>query len=246
MTRGRDDFYVGYRPQAPRGLAKWLRGTIVALAIAGAVIGFTLASGQSVFSDGIFEFGLDKDFEGELVVDPYPALVIDDTPHLLVERGKAGARESLRELAGSTVRATGQLIYRGEHRMIELSPAEVEVTGAAQAAGSEEIAAGRHELVGEILDSKCYLGVMKPARGKAHRACAALCIRGGIPAMLLVTDERGDTLHLLLTDPAGRPLGKELLDLVAEPVRVVGEISRRNGLWALAAEVEDFERLGGS
>ena len=40
-------------------------------------------------------------------------------------------------------------------------------------------------LRGEIVDSKCYLGAMKPGDQKTHKACATLCIRGGIPPVLV-------------------------------------------------------------
>jgi hypothetical protein len=115
------------------------------------------------------------------------------------------------------------------------------------AAGSE--AAHRLELVdevtlsGEIVDSKCYLGVMKPGRDKPHRACASLCIRGGVPPILVVEDARGDRDHYFLIDADGEPIGGELLDLVAEPVRVSGRVYRLGDLRFLAAPRAAFERL---
>ena len=36
-------------------------------------------------------------------------------------------------------------------------------------------------LIGEIVDSKRYLGVMNPGNGKVHRDCAVRCLSGGIP-----------------------------------------------------------------
>ena len=83
-------------------------------------------------------------------------------------------------------------------------------------------------LVGEIVDTKCYLGAMKPARGKPHRDCASLCIRGGIPAALLVRTENGERELIHLVDFAGRPLGPELLEWVGQPVEVTGVLRRRD------------------
>ena len=62
----------------------------------------------------------------------------------------------------------------------------------------EAVDLGEHTLRGEIVDIKCYLGVMKPAHGKPHRSCAARCISGGIPPVLMVKDRDGDTNYLLL------------------------------------------------
>ena len=85
-----------------------------------------------------------------------------------------------------------------------------------------------HTLLGEIVDTKCYLGVMKPGRGKPHRDCASLCIRGGIPAALLVRTEGGERHLVHLLNPQGQPLGRELLEWVGEPVEVWGTLRRRN------------------
>lgn len=89
-------------------------------------------------------------------------------------------------------------------------------------------------LVGEIVDTKCYLGAMKPGRGKPHRDCASLCIRGGIPAALLVRTENGERrlVHLV---SLGRPVGAEVLDFVGPPVEVTGLLRREDGRLLLDA-----------
>ena len=85
-----------------------------------------------------------------------------------------------------------------------------------------------HTLAGEIVDTKCYLGAMKPGRGKPHRDCASLCIRGGIPAALLVRTGKGERELIHLVDFAGRPLGGELLDWVGQPVEATGLLRRQD------------------
>ncbi len=85
-----------------------------------------------------------------------------------------------------------------------------------------------HTLLGEIVDTKCYLGAMMPGRGKPHRDCASLCIRGGIPAALLVRTEGGERHLVHLLNPQGQPLGRELLEWVGEPVEVWGTLRRRD------------------
>ncbi len=91
-----------------------------------------------------------------------------------------------------------------------------------------------HRLVGEIVDTKCYLGAMKPGRGKPHRGCASLCIRGGIPAALLVRTDRGERELVYLVDFAGRPLGPELLEWVGQPVSAIGLLRRADDRLFLA------------
>jgi hypothetical protein len=81
------------------------------------------------------------------------------------------------------------------------------------------------ELAGEIVDSKCYFGVMNPGNGKVHRACAVRCISGGIPPAFAAKDASGAIRTLLLSGVDSR----EILDLVAEPVTVRGRLQRSEG-----------------
>ena len=61
-------------------------------------------------------------------------------------------------------------------------------------------------LTGELVDTKCYYGVMRPAVGKVHRACAVRCLSGGIPPGLLVRDREGNATVVLLSGPSEAPL----------------------------------------
>jgi hypothetical protein len=61
---------------------------------------------------------------------------------------------------------------------------------------------------GEIVDSKCFLGVMNPGEGTVHCDCARVCLRGGIPPMLLIRGARAEEALVLLVDAAGAPVGR--------------------------------------
>jgi hypothetical protein len=93
------------------------------------------------------------------------------------------------------------------------------------------------------VDSKCYLGVMKPGHLKPHRACAARCISGGVPPVLLVRDLEGSASYLLLADADGRAVNSRVQDLVAEPVRIRGEVRRFDDLLVLFADPDTYERV---
>jgi len=90
---------------------------------------------------------------------------------------------------------------------------------------------GYAELAGEIVDSKCYFGVMNPGRGKVHRDCAARCLSGGIPPALLVRDGAGSSATVLIAN-----FRRELLDHVAEPVALRGRLTRSAGRLILYPE----------
>ena len=129
--------------------------------------------------------------------------------------------------------------------MIEVVSGSVEAVSGAESTepASHRIALGSHTLRGEIVDSKCFLGVMKPGRGKPHRACAVRCISGGIPPVLRVEDADGDYRHFLLVDTAGRAVNERVLDLVAEPVEVTGSVTKDGDLLILAADPERIRRI---
>ena len=101
----------------------------------------------------------------------------------------------------------------------------------AERAEMRETSLGAVQFTGEIVDSKCYFGVMNPGNGKVHRDCAARCISGGIPPAFLVRDAAGRTQTLLLGI-----WRREWLDHVAEPVTIRGRLARSAGRLMLYAE----------
>jgi hypothetical protein len=93
-------------------------------------------------------------------------------------------------------------------------------------------------LVGQIVDSKCFFGVMKPGELAPHRACAVRCISGGIPPVLVVRDAEGSAAYYLLADEDGRAVNERVLDKIAVPVSVAGELVRHGDLLVLRARPE--------
>ncbi len=102
---------------------------------------------------------------------------------------------------------------------------------------------GTVALTGEIMDSKCYLGAMNPGERKVHRACAIRCISGGIPPVFVVRTTGGSIQHLLLVSPEGKAVNAEVLEHVALPLRVRGEVRYAGGQYMLYADPARFERL---
>ena len=102
---------------------------------------------------------------------------------------------------------------------------------------------GEQTFLGEIVDSKCFLGVMKPGHLKPHRSCAVRCISGGVPPVLLVRDADGNATYLLLVGSNGEALNHQVLDLIAEPVEVTGRLWRYDNWLVLRADLEAIRRL---
>lgn len=230
-----NDFYVGYLPKAPDGIARFIRRVVIGLGLAAVAVGLVLALAQMPFSDSTFEYGKLTTLEGVVMTKPYPTLRVlrpgeagqmeKYSRYLLVAPGKHGADDLVAGFDGKAVRLRGQLIYREGGTMVEVVPGSVTPAQTAIVIEEETRDLGPTTLTGEIVDSKCYLGVMNPGNGKVHRDCAARCLSGGIPP-LFVTIGRGE--QFLLVGPDGRALsGDTLREFIAEPVTIHGELLRR-------------------
>ena len=253
MPEREDEFYVGYLPQAPRGVSSRSRlATFVILTVA-ALLAMMLVAAQRPFARSSFEFGVAREFAGVIRERPHPMLQVlrpgsageDFSQYYLVAYGKVGADELVTGRDGQTVSLRGSLIYRDGVTMIEVAEGSVEPVAAPGLGVPRIVGAdlGTMTLVGEIVDSKCFLGVMKPGNSKPHRACAARCISGGIPPVLLVRDKQGNPTYFLLVSSAGESVNDAVIDLVAEPVEITGRVMRHGDLLVLHADPETYRRI---
>ncbi|HWQ32668.1 MAG TPA: hypothetical protein VNQ79_07275 [Blastocatellia bacterium] len=245
--RENEEFYVGYLPQAPSQLAVFARRVIVVLLLIAALTALVLVFGQHRFPAAVFEFGHEREFEGTVRLEPYPALILsrEGAPmrYTLVGTGKHGAEAALAGFDNRQVKLRGTLIYRDNISMIEVAPGSVVAVNNAPATRTITEDLGKQTLSGEIVDSKCWTGVMNPGSTKVHRDCAVRCISGGIPPMLIVHDDAGKTASLLLVSEAGKPVNQEVLDYIAEPVEITGQVVREGTQLFLRADPKTIRRV---
>jgi len=251
-----DEFYIGWEAKAARGIGRKVRKVVaVALALA-LLVPAVLAVSQRMIGASVFEWGNLKTFSGVLQVTPCPHLLVPRpggvnggqqafSTYYLVAPWKFGLNhDAIAPLDGRPVTLTGTLIYRGSQTMIEVLPASIQATNIATTrALPQSIALGKQKFVGEIVDSKCFLGVMNPGQLIPHRACAIRCISGGVPPVLLVRQTNGPAIYLLLVSADGKPVNKQVLHLVAEPVEITGEVERQGELLILRAEPATYRRI---
>lgn len=253
MNADGGEFYVGYLPHAPAGLARALRWRALAL------LGFVgLVAVLVVCSHGLrpaarFEYGAPVELAGTVVARPYPHLNVRRpgrvgtlapvSSYALVAPWKHGADALVADFDGENVRLRATLAYRDGVVVAELEPGSVrrEPGPSTPAPAPQDL--GRRTLVGEIVDSKCFFGVMNPGELKPHRACAVRCISGGIPPVLCVRDAAGRASYFLLVSSAGEALNHAVLDFVAEPVEITGEVERRGDILVLRADPATYRRL---
>ncbi len=246
------DLYVGYIARAPKWVRRFVRPWLVASVTAGLVVAVLSSAFQNRFAPSVYEYQSFRTFSGTLMASPYPMLLVDRvgeplgaetvSVYPLTVFGKVDADEAVASFSGRRVELEGELIYRDGQTMLQLSDSPPRAIGESAEDQRLELV-GDITVTGEIVDSKCYLGVMKPGRDKPHRACASLCIRGGVPPMLVVDEIGGGRRHYILMSGDGRANGRDLLDLVAELVRVTGEMYRLGDTHFIAADRESFERL---
>jgi len=254
-----DEFYVGYAGTMPPGVRRLVRRAVAAALAVAAVVAGTITVYENRSAASVFEYGTEREFIGRIREAPAPRLVVAAPPctevcattstWLLTHYGtKRGAADLVRGLDGSEVRLRGVLVYRGDQTLLDVVPGSIESIAEPGLAATASGAAQREDLgvqalVGQVVDSKCHFGVMRPGSGKPHRSCAARCIASGTPPLLWVRDRaRGRDVYLLLVGSDGRTLGRELLPWVAETVEVRGRVLRYDDLLVLEAEPGTYRR----
>ncbi len=242
------DFYVGYLPYAPRPLATFIRRVVVVLGLVLVTTALVLVFGQMPFDNSAFEYGKLRTFEGIVEAHPYPTLLVERpgvvgreekySRFLMVAPGKHAADDLVIGFDGEQVHLQGQLIYREGGTMIEVVPGSIGSVNAALATQEPIRDLGHVTVTGEIVDSKCFLGVMNPGRGKVHRDCAARCLSGGIPPLFVSSD--GEDKYLLVA-PDGAAIGRDALrEFVAEPITVRGELWREGERQLLSVDTRQL------
>ncbi len=256
---GRDpkdgEFHIGYLPKMPGGLAAGTRRAVLSVMVFAWVVGLSLASAQRPFALISFDYLQPRAFTGRLEEQPVPSLLV--TPpgggspmrFPLACEFKWGSAAEVAGRDGEFVTLMGTLAYRDGRTLVELVPGSIRSAGPAgpdEKPASAPVSLGQHTLRGEIVDSKCFLGVMNPGDLKVHRSCATRCISGGIPPVLVVRDSRGVAAYLFLIGTDGRLVNREVLAMIAEPLEITGVVERHDDLLVLRAEPETYRRLTGT
>jgi hypothetical protein len=235
-----DEFYIGYAPPMPPHIARFVKRAVLTMAAGVPLAASLIAIGHVRLDGGTFDFGRPRTIAGVITARPYPAILLEPPSipgeeaggshrALLVAPGKHGAGTLAAPFDGQRVTLDGTRIQRGGTMMFEVAPGTIAANPnsrkSSAAVEPERAAHGASiALRGEIVDSKCFLGVMVPGEGKTHKDCASLCLRGGIPPAFVVRDREGRTALLLLVSESGGSLaGHEAASrLAGEPIELTG------------------------
>lgn len=247
-----DPLYVGYAPRMPAGLARFVRRIAVLLVLGAVGLGVAWIAMHRPYDEARSDASDIETFEGIFLAGPVPQLVIPRpngggfSRFLVIGRGKSGPKPEVLEHAGGWARLRGSLAYRDDVTALLVQSAET-IERPAGAIDVDDLPAaddlGAMTLRGEIVDSKCFLGVMRPGNTKVHRQCATRCIAGGVPPVLLVRTADGSAMYLLLVGANGESIADEILDYVAEPVEIRGSVLRMDDMLVLRADPSAIRRL---
>lgn len=230
----RDGFHVGYLAM-PAKHRRFLRVFVPAVMWVQVVVAAVVVFGMRDPGGGAWDTSTARTWTGTIVADPYPRLVLSGEAGeslLLVEMGKVGLRSEAEGLVGARVEASGFLLERDGRRMIELEPGEGALVRVGRGEGERGswTDLGESTLAGEIVDFKCYLGAMKPGDGAGHRACATLCVTGGIPPVLVVDRGAGRRGYVLLARADGSRANEDVSGWIGRPVELSGRLRARPGV----------------
>jgi hypothetical protein len=252
MSEKDTPFYVGYLP-VPHGLRSLLIAVAAALVGIFAVVGWGWAVSQSDPGAGAFRFDYgEQTVTGVLQAEPYPILHVSSGSEriapgrtiMLAGQGKRGVLDRAAPLDGKLVQAKGIILKRGDLDMLQLQGGANGLSGAdGDGTAPDTTPLGRWKLAGEICDGKCLAGAMRPGTGLAHKACANLCLAGGVPPVFVTSQPVEGSQYLLLADADGGPLPDWLYDRTAIFLSIEGDIERRGDLLIFRVDPASIEVL---
>lgn len=259
----RNEFYIGYQDKMPPNTKSFLKGAILFTGLLLVIVAIVLAFIQQPFRNHVFELGNVKEISGTYFSKPVPILIAhpgvlpeDLSPEvLLVGYGKFGAEGIIKKieeknssLDGKSITLRGTLIYGDGKTVMELTKKEnslVAIDGQTQNPNPATAPANPVSLKGEILDPKCYFGVMKPGEGKIHKSCAIRCISGGIPPVFRheTNNENSPYKYYIMLGRNGEKINKELLPYVAEKIQIKGLANNVNGWDVLYSDANQIKAV---
>ncbi len=255
----RGGFFIGWSNKLPDRLGLFLvqAAAVLVAGLAGAA--FAIGVTQNDPGDGAFRFDLGRQtITGVLQAEPYPVLHVTESERypaghaiMLSGQGKRGVQDRAAPLDGQLVVASGVILTRGPLDMLQVRGGDQGLIAAEAAPDANAVPPGvpvpvplgRWRLTGEICDGKCYAGAMRPGQGLSHRACANLCLTGGVPPVFVATDTVDGQAFFLIAGPDGGPVTDRILDHTAMLVEVEGQIERRGDLLVFRIDPATLEVL---
>ncbi len=243
-------FYVGYLG-LPKELSAFYKLLIPFILLMFLLFSLWHSISQKSAGAGVWDLTTPVTLSGVMDTEPYPVLRIPSDNQfgmrsvLLVGLGKQPVNDVAIKFKGKSLALTGNYISRGGYEMLEIVGAEaIELLPVAITLPDVSIRTiAKTTLVGEIVDSKCFLGVMKPGEGKTHKTCAALCLMGEMPPIFVVKNAKGERAGYLMANTDHKSAAEISVPHVAKPINITGQIIRRGDQLILHIDKDAFGDL---
>ncbi|MDF1698489.1 MAG: hypothetical protein P1U56_21740 [Saprospiraceae bacterium] len=253
------NFFIGWKGTLSSSDKKWIRRILIPAFVGIPILLWCIVFFAKPFGTGVFELGNVKTFTGVYYDDPFPVFLLDkeqlptntSNSALLVGFGKHGAKtfmnpieNSKGKLTGHRLKLQGTLIYGDGKTLIELTKKEQSVLEVVspEIGIAQKSRISKQSLRGEIIDPKCWFGVMKPAEGKVHKSCAIRCISGGIPPVFKIQKGTGFE-YFIIKGSNGEDINQHVLDFIGEEIQLSGEIYERYGWKIINVDPSSFEYI---
>ena len=245
-----EDFYIGWKDN-PGVSGKSGRRFVIVSILAIFVFVIINSVSQQGFIESHFDYGNPTTLTGVLV--DYPVYGVKTTWNdkeltvPIVGFGKFGAEKEIMGFlfennlpsTGVRVKVTGTMIYYQDKAWMELTDGSkgIEIVSLEKVETEETVNLGGTKITGEIIDPKCFFGVMNPGYGKVHLSCAIRCISGGIPSILAVKEDDDYMDYYFILGKDGKPLSEEVLPYVGYQVIISGTVEKTGDLKSVRVDV---------
>lgn len=236
------DFFIGWLGIIPNSYKKSLRFFVPSLFILSILFVVIISNSTNKIRFSTYDYYKTVSFQGELLLKPFPMLRVlemdkNRNPKVvlypLVNEGKFGSDESVQAFLSQYpnekrvfVKVDAKIISRDGQVAMELmnkkdNIKKIEFTTSIPPLVFEKT---RDTILkGQIIDPKCYLGVMNPGEGKPHRSCAINCIKGGIMPAFITENSKAKNYYILIGKD-GKKVNNDVLFAVAEPIEIKGKV----------------------
>lgn len=250
----KDDFYIGWSNETPQSYSRKAKLFFAVLLVSMISIGVIYVKNQRGYIDSIYEYGTIQEFSGFLVKDPIWGLRVEEDGKVktipLVGFGKMGPEWTLSKMMeahelkeGTMVTLRGMVFHYQNKYWMELTEKENSlVSSGSQSMLHRNIQmTGYKELEGEIVDPKCFFGVMNPAVKAIHRSCAIRCISGGMPPLLAIRENGVFVDYYFLHGKEMESIADQILPYVGIPVKISGQVATYDDWKSLTIETSSLE-----
>lgn len=249
-----DEFFVGWSGKPPKSYASKGKQFFFGCLILCLLIGVLFVTNQEKYIDSEYEYGILQERTGHLVENPVWGLRVEEEGKIvtipIVGFGKMGPYPTLTKMMethdlkeGTRVTLRGMLTHYQEKYLMELTEGEnslVAVGELTMLAKKIEMK-GQKTLEGEIVDPKCFFGVMNPAFKAVHRSCAIRCISGGMPPLLAIRENGAFVDYYFIHGEGMKSITNEILPYIGIPVKVSGQVFRYDDWNSIVIDPADLQ-----